>query len=64
MAGAELDAGQVDPLGVVGEVAAGADGDLQDVAAGLGADPAAAVAEQPSFPKGHLPVVVVGVLVQ
>src|SRR6266542_4214625 len=61
--GAELDPGQADVVGVVGEVAAGADGDLQDLAAGLVADPLAAVGEQPAFPEGHLLVVVAGVVV-
>jgi hypothetical protein len=61
--GAELDPGQPDALRVVGEVAAGADSDLQGVAAGLGADPLAAVAKQPPFPEGDLLVVVAGVLV-
>jgi hypothetical protein len=61
--GAEVDAGQADVVGVVGEVPAGADGDLEDVAAGLAADPASALGEEPPFPAGDLLVVGAGVLV-
>jgi hypothetical protein len=48
--GAEVDAGQADVAGVVGEVPAGADGDLQDVAGGLATNPLPARGEEPPFP--------------
>src|SRR6266511_1935122 len=61
--GAEVDPGQPDVVGIGAEVQAGADRDLQDVAAGLLADPRAGVAEQVPVEEPHLPVVVGGVLV-
>jgi hypothetical protein len=54
---AELDCGQVDVGGVVGQVATGPEGDLEDLAAGLCAGPFAAAGEQDPVEEPHLAVV-------
>jgi hypothetical protein len=61
--GAEVGPGQADAFWVEGEVAAGADGHLKDVAGGLRADPVAAVPEQPALEEGDLLVVLGGLLI-
>jgi hypothetical protein len=54
---AELDCGQVDVGGVVGQVALGPEGDLEDLAAGLCAGPFAAAGEEDPVEEPHLAVV-------
>jgi len=54
---AELDPCQPGVGRVVGQVAGGADGDFEDVAASLAADPLAAALEQEPLEKGDLLVV-------
>jgi hypothetical protein len=63
MAGLKSVPGQADAFWVEGEVAAGPDGHLKDVAGGLRADPWAAVPDQPALEEGDLLVVLGGLLV-
>jgi hypothetical protein len=63
MAGLRSVPGQADAFWVEGEVAAGPDGHLKDVAGGLRADPWAAVPDQPALEEGDLLVVLGGLLV-
>jgi len=60
---AELDPGQRDVVGIVGQVAGGADGEFEHLPVRLLADPAAAVPEQHALEERDLAVVAARVAV-
>src|SRR5436305_11419819 len=53
----ELDSGELDVLGIEGEVSRGAAGELEHPAAGLGADPLPSAGEQHPLKEADLAVV-------
>jgi hypothetical protein len=61
--GAELDRCELHPRGIERQVASTADGDLQDLALGMGARPFPAAAEEDAIEEVHLAVVAARVLV-